>query len=248
MLASLAVLAAAGCGPGSDDGPAKDPANDVAEGSTKLDRLATVRFTAGLTGGAHFSSVLSGSGLYQSMTGKVDWKNHVAEATVTNKEADGSVGHYTMVWNSGSLAFKSLDAGALQGNAEWKTRPLNPTGSVVERAMWTVLAIPSDRPENPVLLGSGGAMWLRKDRVEQQEVDVFRGPGQRAEGQEKLAAAAVSPEFWLDSGGQLRRFRAPIENGMFSLDFSDWGNQQIADSAQLSERAPSESPAAAPSP
>ncbi|MFJ9519342.1 hypothetical protein ACIRPK_13850 [Kitasatospora sp. NPDC101801] len=228
-VAVLAVVAATtSCGPKGGGGGSHSVTGPEAE------RLSTVRFTAGLAGGARFAAVLSGrAGQYESMSGQVDWKGHLAEATLTTKRADGTAGHFTIVWNQKALAAKDLDTEVLQGKAGWQTRPLDPERSTFDRAVWTLLAIPSDRPENPMLLASGGARWLRRDRVGETSADVFRGPGQRSEQQQATAAATAAPEFWVDDSGQLIRFQAPIENGMFSSDFSGWGKQEITDSAEL---------------
>ncbi|AUG81570.1 hypothetical protein CFP65_6958 [Kitasatospora sp. MMS16-BH015] len=216
--------------------------------SEEAERLSAVRFGTGLAGGARFSALLSmGTGLHDELSGQVDWKGKVAEAKMTAKDADGVVHHYSVLWNDGTLATSDDDKERLEGKGKaWVTRPLAADRMLFDRVAHTLLAIASDRPDNPVLLASDGARWLRRDKVGDTAVDVFRGPGQRNGQQQPAATADVSPEFWVDGDGHLARFRAPLENGLFTADFSEWGSRQIADAAQLATPATSASPTTNP--
>ncbi|MGF1430386.1 hypothetical protein [Kitasatospora sp. LaBMicrA B282] len=222
----------------------------------EAERLSTVRFASGVAGGAKFSALLSvGAGFQGELTGVLDWKGKAAEATLTSKAAR-SVGHFTIVWNQQTVALRDLDAQVPQvpqqqipqQQAGWQQRQLDPAKLVFDRAIRSLLEIPSDRPDNPMLLAADGARWLRRDKVAGTPVDVFRGPGQRSGQQAPAANVAAAPEFWLDDAGHLLRFRAPVDSGTFSADFSDWGTQQIADAAELAGAPTAASPGPSGSP
>jgi hypothetical protein len=70
----------------------------------------------------------------------------------------------------------------------------------------TVLAgLGADRPENPLLIRQGGALWLREDTAGRQEVTVFAGPTDQQTQTDGADQDAAGIHYWVDQSGLAHR-------------------------------------------
>jgi hypothetical protein len=77
----------------------------------------------------------------------------------------------------------------------------------------------ADRPENPLLIRQGGALWLREDTAGRQEVTVFAGPAdQQTDGADPDAAGI---HYWVDQSGLAHRVDVRLGEQWAEINLED---------------------------
>jgi hypothetical protein len=231
----------------------------------EAERLATVRFRNFDAGTRTVDVVYTDQGHHVRIDGVVDYRTHTGFATLT------SDGHATdsLVWDgqriaispdgpwSGSAAPDSVDG--------WTLAPLD--GSTPVGAVLTVLAsLGADRPENPLLLRQGGALWLREDTIRGTPVTVFAGPtapvsedGSPAPddtvgtGDRPIAPPSGAPpadddgdraglRYWVDEDGLALRVEVRLGQEWATIDLGERGDTRVPPLPDGAEPAPVRSP------
>lgn len=218
-IALALVLAVAGC----TAEPRADGARPVTTEEAQL--LATARFRNFDAGARRITTSLTDAGTELGLTGWVDYRAEVGFAVLA---ADGKTSHL-LLWDATTVAAKPTDdseagqifAGPVRtpaSAADFAAAPLSDTGAL-HPLLAILIALGNDRPDNPLLLQQGGALWVREDTVGDTPVTVFAGPidaNQATEPSESDStdgsrSAPVDPEasstrYWLDSEGVILRF------------------------------------------
>lgn len=142
--------------------------------------LAEVQFRNYETGGADFSvsAAFLGTGESLSMTGSVDWRNHVGRASVsaTGKEA----GVVEVVWSSGIVlerrpALTRTLATMGKTNIEFFARRPDKTNRLLDRVIAVLVGLAAPERENALLVQQAdGSAFMRSDELRGREVSVLR--------------------------------------------------------------------------
>jgi hypothetical protein len=142
------------------------------------------------------------------LVGRVDYVRGIGYGTLRTEGGAGYGSAGVLQWNSAALAFL---AGAGRADdtppvGQWQLRPLQAPGGELDTALALLLALGSDRPDNPQILRQSDARWLRTDTVDGRAVDVFEGP-RTADSRD---ASAPRLRYWLAETGELLRIEARI--------------------------------------
>lgn len=145
-----------------------------------------------------------------------------------SSDVQGSAG--LIQWTAGAVALLPNGSGVAERpppKAGWQVRPLAPESSRLDTALATVLALASDRPENPLLLQQGGAAYLSRQQLRGREVDVFRGP-EVAAGNGTTNASRLT--YLIDDSGALQRVNValPGEEGPLTIDLLDGTGRRVS--------------------
>ncbi len=217
---SLVVLAAA-CG-GNDGGAEADAAGPEPLTADQQNRLAGVLVDNLESGGAAFvASVRTPAGETMTLTGEVDWVDHVGRADViaTGPEAD----LVEVTWTIDAILERrpSLSA-ALLGEGgivvDHIARSPAPATRSVDRVVALIAALAGERRDNPLLIGAAeGSAYLGTATVGGREAEVLRY------GQENRYSLDVE-------SGELVRFEQPptADRDAIVIDFTDRGERSIA--------------------
>jgi hypothetical protein len=211
-LALALVLAVGGC--------AAEPNPDGARPVTTEEAqfLATARFRNFDAGARSISASLTDAGTALELTGWVDYRSEVGLAVLA---ADGVASHL-LLWDATTVAANPTDAAEADrllaepvrtpaSAADFATAAMSDTGAL-HPLLAILIALGNDRPDNPLLLQQGGALWLREDTVGETPVTVYAGPTDASlESAATAEPALVDPDasstrYWLDSDGLLLRF------------------------------------------
>lgn len=144
-----------------------------------------------------------------TLTGWFDWANGAGYAAASNE--DGSLG--LVWWSESTIATREqpVDEPILPIPVDgWASGPLDPANSSFTNILSVIVALGSDRPENPLLLRQSDAAWLRTDTIGDLAVDVFAGPsgstGDDSAGESGQAGdPQTAPRYWLDDTGLMHR-------------------------------------------
>ncbi len=61
-------------------------------------------------------------------------------------------------------------------NTQTISRPINPSASLLDTLLVTLLQLGIDRPENPLLLQQTGTLWLKEEVDNGKKIQIFAGP------------------------------------------------------------------------
>lgn len=201
--------------------------------TAEAERLAVVRFRNFDAGTRPIDVRIPGTSAGElRLTGWFDYETKAGYAAASTD--DGSAG--LVWWNESTVSVREApaDDAPLPLPADgWESGPLDPSSTSMAAALALIGGLGSDRPENPQLLVQSDAAWLRADKIDGIDVDVFVGPSD--------AGATGSdpdqrPRFWVDERGLLLRFEARLGGA------SDWSVIDLGDGADIA--VPAEAPAA----
>lgn len=219
---------------------AADPAPDPATASATADArpvstdqaqlLAIARFTNFDTGTRHVRATVTESGTELTLQGWVDYSSRTGYVSVTGDGIDPAA----LIWTDTAAAAGPATADAAGDpvlpasdplGAGWSTRALDPAASALDALLVSMLALGSDRPDNPLLLQQSGALVLAEDEVDGIPVTVFAAPPS----DEPVDAGAVvsadtSPlRLWLDEMGTMLRAEIRLGTTWSTVDFAPDG-------------------------
>lgn len=209
VAAALAMLVA--CAPANDDS-----ARPLSE--SEAERLAVVRFRNFDAGVRAIEARIPGTEAGElTLDGWFDFTQHAGYAAAAAEKSLGLVW-----WNDATIATREapVDAAPLPAPADgWVSGPLDRSSTVLTTVLTLIGSLGADRPENPQLLRQSDASWLRTDRIDGVEVDVFAGPsGDGATSPSGLTASSAGERtrYWVDAAGVLLRFEVRLG------DAQDW--------------------------
>ena len=217
-----AVALASGCSPGASETPS---ARALTAEESQL--LAVARFKNFDAGTRSFSVSLQDAGHDLALSGWFDYESQVGYATLSDAGTPNSL----LTWHEHSL-FVHEPSGTEaplpppgvtdSPDASWRAGPIDPTASTLHAALIFVAELGSTRPENPLLLQQGGALWLRDETVNGVSVTVFAGPQGLAT---ESDAATAEPDgtssrirYWVDAAGLLQRVEVLFGAAWVTID------------------------------
>jgi hypothetical protein len=219
LVAAVALLV--GCA------PAAESARPITTEESQL--LAVVRFNNFNAGARTVLAAFSDAGTELSLEGWVDYETQVGYATLTESESGGVS---LVVWDEATLAARPVaasEAAELTQSpvtaptlaTDWGTAPLSPQGAL-HPLLAILIALGNDRPDNPLLLQQGGALWLRVDSIGETEVTVFSGPT-TADDADADTSTTVDPDaanarYWVDADGLLLRCEVRLGSEWVTID------------------------------
>lgn len=198
-LIAVALLVAAACTGGGEPAAEEGTARPVTVAESE--RLASVRFRNFDAGSREITARYTDQGHEVVLEGWVDYTTHTGYGLVS---ADGRPSD-RIVWDGRLIATTPGDQlgeppVSLDG---WQAGTLEPDSSALAVVLAVLAGLGADRPENPLLIRQGGALWLREDTAGERQVTVFAGPTEqpRAGGTDDDAGI----RYWIDETGLAHR-------------------------------------------
>ncbi|PZR55339.1 hypothetical protein DNL40_02925 [Xylanimonas oleitrophica] len=241
-VAAVAAVLLGACSPAADGHGTSAPSPSASARpvtTEEAERLAVVRFRNYDAGARKVSASYTEQGHQVGLEGVFDYTTHTGAVSVTT---DGAVTD-TVVWDGGRVAIapRPLPDGpdgptppaSFDG---WTVAPADPGGSSMGSLLAVVAALGADRPENPLLLRQGGALWLREDTVAGTPVTVFAGPVRPGDGTDGTEGpedgtagsptGSVDPEaaglrYWVDEQGRALRVEVRLGSTWARVDLRD---------------------------
>lgn len=180
---------------------------------SEAERLAVVRFRNFDAGVRAIEARIPGTEAGElTLDGWFDFTQHAGYVSASAEESLGLVW-----WNDATIATREtpVDEAPLPAPSDgWISGPLDPSSTALTTALTLIGSLGADRPENPQLLRQSDAAWVRSDRIDGVDVDVFAGP---SSDRETPALSSAGPatggertRYWVDADGVLRRFEARL--------------------------------------
>jgi hypothetical protein len=235
-VASVAVAVLTGCTAASSDDFAAGDARPLT--SEEAQSLAIMRLRNQDAGARAISFSLAEGGNEARFDGWYDYATAIGYGRLQ------SVDPQLLVWNAqvagtypaptatpaegdGPAPLPIPDADRL--DTAWSGGALDPTGSRRDAVLAVIAQLGADRPDNPLLLQQGGALWLGTRDVDGETLTVYAGP-------ESDAVAATPPpdpasatvRYWLDDTSLLRRLDVRLGGA------SEWTTVTFADADGVS--------------
>lgn len=198
-LVAVTLLLTAACSGGAEPAAEESAVRPVTVAESE--RLASVRFRNFDAGSRKVTATYTDQGHDVVLEGWYDYTTHTGYGLVS---ADG-VPSDRVVWDGRVLATTAGDhlgepVTSLDG---WQAGKLDAGTSPLAVVLTVLAGLGADRPENPLLIRQGGALWLREDTAGRQEVTVFAGPtDQQTDGGDPDAAGI---HYWVDRSGLAHR-------------------------------------------
>jgi hypothetical protein len=223
--------------------PTTTPSGARAVTTEESQVLATVRFHNFDTGARGFTTSLRDAGTDLALVGWVDFTTGVGLATLS----ESGTPSYLLVWNATTVAAKPINADEAAAvstppvrtptdSSNFSSSPLGTDGAL-HPLLSILIALGNDRPDNPLLVQQGGALWLRDDTVGSTAVTVFAGPTTADGSTDTTTQATVDPEasstrYWVDADGLLQRFDVRLGADWVTIDFGTATDVQLDDPFQ----------------
>jgi hypothetical protein len=182
---------------GTDQNSAMTPAQS--------DLLAHARFNDYQNGVSAIDAEIPVSGQEFTLTGRVDWQNHLGYATLTSAQQAG--GTELLQWTPNGIAVRGNWTGPLPATPPadgWTVRAWQ-QGADLDTALQLILDLGADHPENAQSLQQSGAEVLQNATLGGEHVTVFAGPPETQGGTDSHT------RYWIADDGTLRRFEALID-------------------------------------
>lgn len=179
-------------------------------------RMSLARFTTYEASPLRVRIQVPEAGRTLTVDGVVDYRAHHA------------VGSYRLGTETGLLAWDYAGLGVAPGHprdplvaaASMPPRSWSPRGYTsdpLDAGLQLTMDLAQDRPDNAQVLAEQGPRWLRSDRIDGHDYDVFSGPRPRS-----AADQGLSPlTYWIDGSGRLRRVTMQMAgiSGPLTVDF-----------------------------
>ncbi len=217
---AFTVAVAAACSPAADPTP-----RAITTDESQL--LAVTRFKNYDAGARSFDVQFSDAGREITLEGYVDFRTGVGYATILVGTAPTNL----VTWHGDRLAIHapgstdipplpvpdlvSTTGGGYLGDG-WTSGALDPSSSTLHAALALMTGLGNDRPDNPLLLQQGGALWIRTDEAYGVPVTVFSGPTGIADA--GAAPAESRLRYWVAEDGLLMRVEALFGDRWLSFD------------------------------
>lgn len=193
----------------ADGGPAAEESPPRPVTVAEAERLANVRFRNFDAGSRKVTATYTDQGHEVTLEGWFDYTTHTGYGLVS---ADGRPSD-RVAWDGRLIATTTGDRlGKPEASLDgWRVGELDPLSSPLAVVLRVLAGLGADRPENPLLIRQGGALWLREDAIGQRQVTVFAGPVSGGDSDEAVADnTAVDPEaagirYWVDRSGLAHR-------------------------------------------
>ncbi len=197
--------------------------------------LAVLRFKNFDAGTRSVTSSFVDAGTDLDLTG---WFDYASDTGYGELDALGTP-NSLILWNSTAIAAHDPSGGAVLPppdadpllTAAWRTAVLSPRESTLHSLVAVIESLGSDRPENPLLLQQGGALWLRTDVIDDTAVTVFAGP--TSTDGAASTSTAIDPDasnlhYWVNKDGLLLRLEVRLGSTWVTVDFGDADGVSIA--------------------
>jgi hypothetical protein len=226
--------------------------------STEAELLAVVRFKNFDAGTRTFDVEFRDAGTPLSLTGWVDYSTEVGYGLLSDSGTPVDL----LLWDSRTLAASPItttttvaplpppQADLKSGDPKpgsklgpnWTTATLTSHGAL-HPLLRILTALGNDRPDNPLLLQQGGALWLRTDTIGSSAVTVFAGPtlsGATAKPTAKPApkpaatpgatvnADASNTRYWVTKSGLLLRLDVRLGAEWVTITFGPAKNVHLS--------------------
>ena len=208
--------------------PAAESARPITTEESQL--LAVVRFNNFNEGTRTVETSLRDAGTDLTLAGWVDYSTSTGFAMLTETATSTSS---LLIWDATTLAARPATAAESEALAQppisipaitedFGTAPLSPQGAL-HPLLAILIALGNDRPDNPLLLQQGGALWLRADTVGGTPVTVFSGPtsptDETVEQPSTVDPDAANARYWVDADGLLLRCEVKLGSDWVTIDF-----------------------------
>ncbi len=221
-LAVLAFYAVAACGAGQPSAPVPTPRPVTAE---EAQLLAIARFRNYDAGSRSVTARVPLRQQQVRLEGRVDYSSETGYATATG----AGFAPQLLRWSPETVAIRPAPAQQAAAPSPpmpttgWQTRAMDPSRSDLDTVLLVISRLGSDRPENPLLLQQGGALWLGEQDVDGQHLVIFASP---PTDKPQASPGSTDPEasglrLWLDSTGLIRRAQVRTSSGWVDVDFGD---------------------------
>ncbi len=226
----LSLSSLFGCAPAETAGP-----RTVTSDEAQL--LAVLRFRNFDAASRQVVTTLTDRGTELQLSGVVDYRSSTGFGVLSTSGAPA----YLILWTDGLIAARPTDsseAGKALGPPAIAPESLDgyevsamSGDSTLHSLLSIIIALGNDRPDNPLLLQSGGALWLREDTIGETPVTVFTGPSNAGE-TSAATASAIDPDasgarYWLDDTGLLLRVEVRLGAAWVTVDFADAGDARV---------------------
>ena len=213
-------------------GPAPEPTPRVVT-DTEAELLAVVRFNNFDAGARSISADLDDRGHALHLDGWVDYTTHTGVALLSVDGAHDRV----LVWDGALVATSPVTSEELASSSSslppipesvegWAATKLDAAAAPLHALLVVLASLGADRPENPLLLRQGGALWLREDAVDGEPVTVFAGPSSSA-AEGAIDPAAASVRYWIAESGLLRRLEVRLGDEWADVVLGDAGDVTV---------------------
>ena len=224
LLLLLTTLLAACRGPEPEAPP---PARPITAEEAQI--LATSRFLNYDARTRAFTTTVAVNQQQVGLEGWIDFVTHTGYARATGREFAPQL----LRWNLGIAALQPA-TNAATGKPElpmpehgWQTRQLDVARSTLDTVLLVIANLGLDRPENPLLLQQGGALWLREETLDGRVLTVYAAPAN-----DKPASASTSPDdsglrLWVDAAGMMHRVEVRTGAEWSTVDLEDAEDVQL---------------------
>lgn len=238
-VAAVAIATLTGCTAASSEDFAAGDARPLT--SEEAQDLATMRLRNQDTGARAISFSLTENGSEARFDGWYDY------ATAIGYGRWQSVDPQLLVWNTQVAGTHPASAATPSGDddpaplpipdadrldTDWAGGALDPAGSRRDAVLSVIAQLGADRPDNPLLLQQGGALWLGTRDVDGETLTVYAGP----ESDQVAATPAADPasatvRYWLDDTSLLRRLDVRLGGAQewTTVTFADAGGVSLPD-------------------
>ena len=225
---TVAALLMSGCSRAQETTPPAAPRVVTAQ---EAQLLATTRFRNFDAGSRSVTATIPVRGQQVRVDGFIDYATHTGYATASGPDFPPQL----LRWNLRVVAVHAAAAGQTSAPTlpmpkdGWQTRNLDPTRSSLDTVLLVVANLGLDRPENPLLLQQGGALWLSEQDLAGRRLTVFAAP---PTDKPNSTSASVDPNasglrLWLDPTGLMYRAQVRVETGWVDVNFGDAAGRRL---------------------
>ena len=223
---AVVVLGAAGCGGGGGSG-ADEPAPSAPDPrpvtASEAQLLATTLFRNYDAGSRAVEATIPVNAQTVHLRGWVDYRTHTGYALATGADFAPQL----LRWNLRQIGLAPVDTQATgtpplpMPRVRWQTRSMDTSTSVLDMVLVVVAGLAKDRPENPLLLTQGGAMWLGDDELDGEEVTGYAAPPSNRRAEDPVESDDSGLRLWVDSHGVVLRVQVRTGDDWAQVDLGD---------------------------
>ena len=224
-LAGLAVVAlsATGCGGGASPPSTPASASPRPVSTEEAQVLATTLFRNYDAGSRSVRTQVAANTQNVRLDGWIDYRTHTGYALATGL----GFAPQLLRWNLRQVGLRPATATATTQPplpmpvGGWQTRAIDPTRSALDTVLGVVAGLAQDRPENPLLLQQGGALWLAREKLGDREVTEYAAPPSDKRATGPVRADDSGLRLWIDATGLMHRAQIRTGEEWAYVDFGD---------------------------
>lgn len=218
-IAAILVLLLTACGQQDSGELDPDEARPVTSG--EAERLAISQFNNFDAGIRSVEATVTEAGSTYSFYGWFDYTEHFGYGELTHVYEESHAEEAALLlWDEAVISLSSsytptgedppLPAPDITDpEPAWGSGSLTPDESRLHTLLIIVGSLGAERPDNPLLLQQGGALYLGDAAIEgsSEELTVFAGPGPEEEvtAGEEIDPQEATTRFWIDENGIMHR-------------------------------------------